>query len=409
MQNLILLYRKHALFVLYTLVLILVGIGLYYGFGYKHLPKIGIYSIFISLSYIGFAYLLKNKTVPSVKLPFNFSLNYKILDWVLFSSIVLFTAYHLWFLGHVPFISAVKILDYYKIAFIRQSIIEHDSSTIKYISAFMIKGIIPFALLYFSVTNKRLFYLIIPVSIFYAISLMQKGLVISIMIPLVVLTLINKEYLKSFLYTLMAIAGVFVLVYATNPNLRATQEEIRAEMEKNGHLYLQDQEISVGASFLSASDAIYTRVFVTTGLVSGYWFERIPSVYPYAKGCGYHFLAPALGCNFNDYDYSRIIYDATYVKESKIGLKGTVTVANFVYDYANFGYYGLFYSAILLSLFFILLNILFNYEFKWLVSLNALFIFWLSSGSFSTLLLSGGWIITLLLFLLFKNNLLKNS
>jgi len=409
MQNLISLYRKHALFVLYTLVLILVGIGLCYGFGYKHLPKIGMYFIFFSLSYMGFAYLIKNKTISSVKLPFSFSVNYKILDWILFSSIVFFTAYHLWFLGHVPFISAVKILDYYKIAFIRQSIIEHDRSIIKYISAFMIKGIIPFALLYFSVTNKRLFYLIIPVSIFYAISLMQKGLVVSIMIPLVVLTIINREYLKSLLYTLMAIAGVFVLVYATNPNLRATQEEIRAEMEKNGHLYLQDQEISVGASFLSASQSIYTRVFVTTGLVSGYWFERIPSVYPYAKGCGYHFLAPALGCNFNDYDYSRIIYDATYVKESKIGLKGTVTVANFVYDYANFGYYGLFYSAILLSLFFILLNILFNYEFKWLVSLNALFIFWLSSSSFFTLLLSGGWIITLLLFLLFKNNLLKNS
>ena len=46
-----------------------------------------------------------------------------------------------------------------------------------------------------------------------------------------------------------------------------------------------------------------------------------------------------MGCNFNDYDYSKIIYNAVYIKEKKIGLKGTVTVASFVYDYANFGYY----------------------------------------------------------------------
>jgi len=273
----------------------------------------------------------------------------------------------------------------------------------------MIRGIIPFTLLYFSLKNKPLFYFLIPIVIFYSISLMQKSLIVSIMIPLILYSITNRSYLKSIAYTAIAIVGVFILVYATNPNLRATQEEIHAEMLKNGHLYLEEENTSMIGGFLSASDLIYTRIFVTTGLASGYWFEKIPSTFPYAKGCGYHFLAPMIGCNFNDFDYSHIIYDITYIKEAKIGLKGTVTVANFVYDYANFGYWGLLYSGIILAAFLVFLEKIFANSFKWIISLNALFIFWLSSGAFHTLLFSGGWIITIFMFFILKHHIIQEE
>ncbi len=322
---------------------------------------------------------------------------------LLLGSIIVFTIIHLVFLGNVPFISAVNTLDYYKIAAIRQEIGEHDNMLIKYISAFIIRGVIPFALLYFSIMNRKLFWLVLPFGIFYALSLMQKGLVVAIILPTGIYAFLNRQYLKSFFTAVIAIGGVFVLVYTTNPSLRATEAEIEQAMKESGKEYKKaDKELSAGESLYSASDAIYTRVFLTTGLVIGHWFENIPSVYPYAYGCGYHFLAPALGCDYEDYNYARIIYDATYIKEAKMGFKGTVTCASFVYDYANFGYIGLFYSGFILALYFILLNKLFSNNAKWNLSLNLLFIFWLTSGALSTLLLSGGWVITLLLYYIYR-------
>lgn len=383
--------------------LILVATGLVYGFGLKHLDKILFYSVSFFLFYFLFSYFFRNRKLKEINLSNKLHISRRTAELSLFGGIVIFIFFHLIFLGHIPFISAVNTLDYYKIAFIRQDINAHNSTLIKYISAFMIKGIIPFALLYFSVANKKLFWIIVPFAIFYAISLMQKSLIVSIMIPTGIYAFINRQYLKSVFTAIIAIAGVFVLVYATNPSLRASKAEIEAAMKKSGKVYVDSsEELSTGASLLSASDAIYTRVFLTTGLVMGHWFENIPSVYPYAHGCGYHFLAPALGCNYDDYDYSRIIYDATYVKEAKLGLKGTVTVASFVYDYANFGYFGLIYSGLILALYFILLNKLFSNNSKWNLSLNLLFVFWLTSGALSTLLFSGGWVITLILYYVYK-------
>jgi len=396
-------FKRHPLYLLYLLVIGLVSVGLLYGFGLNHLGKIGFYVLTLTFFYSLFYRVLRNKQWNFIAFDPTRNIKKNHLDFFLLGSIGIFILYHLCFLGQVPFISAVKILDYYQIAFIRQNIIEHDHSFVKYVSAFMIRGIIPFALLYFSITNKKLFFILIPIALFYALSLMQKSLIVSVMIPLIIYSVIDRKYLNSVLYSAIAISGIFILVYTTNPNLRATQEEIRSEMEKNGHLYLPGENMSAAASFLSASIAIYTRVFIATGLAAGYWLDNIPSVYPYTKGCGYRFLAPAIGCDFNDFDYSHIIYNATYKKEAKIGLKGTITVANFVYDYANFGYIGLFYSACITALFFNFLGKIFDNNFKWIISINALFIFWLSSGALHTLLLSGGWIITIILFIIFKS------
>lgn len=396
--------KQHALLVIYFFMLALVCVGLIYGFGAKHLPKVLVYAVSFFAAYFLFHYLFRNKRFFSRSVMPRFLPSKKTADLTLFFGVIGFIIFHLGFLGHVPFITAVKTLDYYRIAFIRQEIIMHDSTIIKYMSAFMIKGIIPFALLYFYIGNKRLFWFFIPFAIFYAISLMQKSLIVCVVIPICVYAFINRRYLIGLVFGFISIVGVFVLVYATNPSLRATQGEIAKAMRETG----RDYEISSGENgsasehFLLATDAIYTRVFVTTGLVAGHWFDHIPSKYPFAKGCGYRFLAPLLGCNFDDYDYSRIIYDYVYEKEAKIGLKGTVTVASFVYDYANFGYIGLIYSGIILAFFFLVLNKLFEDNVKWNISLNTLFIFWLTSGALSTLMLSGGWLVTLLLFFVYR-------
>ncbi len=393
--------KQHSLLILYFLSLLLVSAGLYYGFGAKHLPKVIFYTVSFVISYFLFHRLFRDRNFKLDKFTLKRP-SKNIVDLSLFLFCSGFVIIHMIFLGHVPFITAYNTLDYYYIALIRQHIGEHDNNLIHYLSSFMIRGFIPFAVLYFSVSNKKLFYLFIPFAIFYAIALMQKSLIVTVMTPTAIYAFCSRKYFKSLLMVLTSVFGVFILVYTTNPSLRATQEEIRLAMLKSGKHYEMEAERGTGEGILVASDAIYTRVFLTTGLVSGHWFEKIPSKFPYARGCGYHFLAPMLGCNFTDYDYSRIIYDDTYKKEAKMGMKGTVTVASFVYDYANFGYYGLCYSGIILAFFFTLLNKIFANNIKWNLSLNFLYIFWLSSAAFTTILLSGGWILTLLLFFFYK-------
>lgn len=400
--------RQHSLLILYFLSLVLVAAGLYYGFGTKHLSKVGLYTFSFFIFYFLFHWLFRNKKLGFEKLNFKRP-SKNIADLALFFFCAGFVIVHMIFLGHVPFITAYNTLDYYYIALIRQHIGEHDYTSIHYLSAFMIRGIIPFALLYFAVANKKLFYLFIPFAIFYAIALMQKSLIVTVMAPTMIYAFFNKQYIKSVIMGSIAVLGVFVLVYATNPSLRATQEEIREAMLKSGKHYKMEMEKGAGDGFLVATDAIYTRVFLTTGLVSGHWFDKIPSKFPYSKGCGYHFLAPILGCDFKDYDYSRIIYDDTYRKEAKMGLKGTVTVASFVYDYANFGYYGLAYSGLILAFFFLLLNKIFDGNLKWNLSLNTMYLFLLSSGALTTILFSGGWILTLLLFFIYRPYLKETS
>ena len=369
----------------------LVSTGLIYGYGFKHIPKVVFYTTIFTIAYLFFYHKMKNKAWDGFQLPFLSESNRKNVELLLVSFIVVFCVYHFLFLGHVPVISAYNSEDYYGIAFMRQDINNHSNVFIKYVSSFMLKGIMPFALLYFYISNKKYFWILFPIVAFYSIALMQKSLIVSVLIPLIVYLFIKRKYLSATGCSLVAVLGVYTLVFVTNPEIR-----------KDSLSHIDTSDLQSGDSFFSASDAIYERVLFTTGKVSGHWFDKIPSKYPYSKGCGYHFVAPFLGCDFNDYDYSRIIYKDVYQKETKLGLKGTVTVMNFVYDYANFGYYGLFYSAIIVAFFFAFINKLFDDSYIWTICLNALFVFWLSSSAFHTLILSGGWLITLVLFFIFK-------
>ena len=402
-------FKKHPLFILYLFIVGLVLVGLCYSSGLKHIFKIVVY-LFV---FIGVYFFLNTKIgLPKKeRMPDWLTVkqnHQKAACYTLLVFIIGFIVLHLSFLGHVPFITAWKSLDYYHIASVRQSINELNNPVINYLSAFVIRGFIPFLLLCFFIIDKRCFYILLPVALFYALSLMQKGLVACALIPLIIYTLINKSFLKAALFSFISFAGVYLLVYIANPKMKATQDDINAEMKKNGSLYKEDDKKFDGSS-TSAVSKIFERVFVTTGKVAGYWFDKIPLEYPYAKGCGYRFLSPLLGCDFNNFDYSHIIYNATYTKESKMGFKGTVTAANFVYDYANFGYIGLAYSAFILALFFFFLQHLFSHSFKWIISINGLFVIWLSSVAFHTLLFSGGWLISIFLFLIFKNLLLVKT
>lgn len=418
------LFLSYSFYFIYCIVFALVSFGIIHSTGIKFFPELLIYFLSFTFFYFLFSKTIKFKFIKSILnryYTFNSSHQafFDMLAYAFACFIVLFVIGHFVFLGHIPVLSSFLSLDYYGIALIRQSIIEHDSAAINYISAFMLKGFLPFFLIYFFNKNRFIFNLLLFVSVFYGLALMQKAYIVTVLAPLIIYSFLQRKYIYTVLLSLIPFIGVYILVYVTNPQLRATEEEIALYLSDKDSVYINKMYKDMSASgvkkeksaienLTTATEGVSERVFVTTGKASAYWLELIPDTFAYAYGCGYNFLAPLLGCNYNDYDYSHKVYDIVYEKYAKKGLRGTVTVSSFIYDYANFGRIGLVLSGIILALMFLVIQSVFDNNVKWLISLNFLNIFWLSSAYTTTLLLSGGWALLILLYIIFRPQLNKH-
>lgn len=148
---------------------------------------------------------------------------------------------------------------------------------------------------------------------------------------------------------------------------------------------------------------LFYRVVFVPGEVVGNWFAVIPVDLPFAYGCGYRPVAAMLGCahqNFPQLVYS--IYNRSLVKQ---GVSGTMNAAGFMDEYANFGLPGLIVSGVIMAVLLYLLGILFAGRRAIGIALNAVPLLFLSSGALLTLLVSGGWLTTLLLYVVFYSEL----
>ena len=88
-----------------------------------------------------------------------------------------------------------------------------------------------------------------------------------------------------------------------------------------------------------------------------------------------------------------------YPKHAKKGLKGNVNVASFMYEYANFGVYGLILSGVFLGLLFVSIEKIFVNNITLKLAINLIPVLILSSQAITTLLFSGGWGLSILLYL----------
>ncbi|MGD0711206.1 MAG: hypothetical protein ABR968_08475 [Bacteroidales bacterium] len=184
-----------------------------------------------------------------------------------------------------------------------------------------------------------------------------------------------------------------LLVFASNPNLRG-------EKDTAEEIHVKPQKVPIVTSI----NAVFLRTCLTPGKVIVHWFDLIPSKRPYLYGCGYRFLQPFTGCD-QYYDYASLIYIDLYPEYYKHGIKGSMNVASFMYEYSNFGDIGLVLSAAILSLIFVFINLLFiNASFAVKFSLNIYSILVLNSSAITTLLFSGGWGLMIILFLFYKKD-----
>lgn len=332
------------------------------------------------------------------------------------------TLYVISHMGEVNVWQAMRVNQTWEIVFIRQNILVGAPDHVHYISSLLLKGILP-CLLLISFCLKRwwIFAVIGLVSTVFAITLMQKSTIGFIFLPMLVYTILRRNYM-GILVVLSLVVGVvsFLTVVASPPyrpaiwlnyndaHIPVSKEfmkdtNTRQETNKE-HLidlsaeYIRDQ--SSGWKIITLMDATFVRVVLVPGLVVSQWFTMLPEHVPFAKGCGYRFMAPLLGCTHQN--MPAILYNKLYPEFFEAGVYGTVNVASMMEDYANFGIIGLVLAAGVLAIVLFSVQVIFAGAESFILPFNIVYIMGLSSFSLYTSLASGGWVISLLLFLIFK-------
>ncbi|MCG3166587.1 MAG: hypothetical protein POELPBGB_02367 [Bacteroidia bacterium] len=386
--------RKHPFFVLYFIIVVFLFPGVYYKSGYRFFGE-----LFLHLFSFIAIYFLLQKFLPAFSVPVKFGLPEKAefiipyLPNVALFSVSFFIIFHFYHIGFVPLVETAQSDNVVDIALIRQHVTTYSSTWVNYLRSFIMRAVIPFFVVYSCITQKKQWFIAwTVVGIIYSLNLMQKSYIVMTFVPLGLYFFLNRKYLKSFAIMMIPVIGVYFLMIITRPS------KVTAEDEK--------VEMTTTETLNKSSKNLISRLMVVPGKTVGDWFLLIPDEYPFLNGCGYRF-ARIFGCEFTE--YSKVFYPRLYPQYAEKGLKGTVNVATFMYEYSNFGKTGLVLAALIVSLLFLFIQKLFDQDFVWLAVFNFFPALMLSSTSFTTLLFSGGWGLTILLFFIFRSRLITTA
>lgn len=281
---------------------------------------------------------------------------------------------------------------------LRANIYENTPSLQIYLSSWNIKAFIPFTLIFLYLNKRKLlFTLLLILAVVYALSMMQKSLILSVLFPLIIVGIFQKRVFFVILLLSISLSVIMGLVAMTSHYIHNTRVE---QPVNTDHL-----ELSLGGKMYRYTYGIYKRVMIVPGEMVAEWFRVIPKEKPFLNGDGYNFISKLRGTTYHD--YSTELYPLIRPYYVERGLSGTVNVASFMRGYSNFGMFGLIVSCAIISLFLANLEVIFRDDKNLFIAINCFPIFLLSSGNLLTLLVSGGWIVLICLSILFKNHLTK--
>ena len=237
---------------------------------------------------------------------------------------------------------------------------------------------------------------------------MQKSYFVTLFIPILIYCLLNKKWVNSLGYFAIPITGILLLVIVTNPNMRTKDKTITSIQQTPNSVSQPDHNYQPvkGSKIKKIAETLSNRIFLIPGKMVSDWFKHIPHDLPYLKGCGYRFLKPFTNCYKN---YQLELYEIVYPQSYNKGFKGSLNTSSFMYDFANFGIIGLLISALILGFIISFIEVIFVDNIILKFSINAFYILMLSSSAISTLLFSGGWALMIILFGVFRKNLLISN
>jgi len=440
--------KQSAAFSLYCALLAALCLRVIAQSGSENLSHLLVYACSLVLSYLLFHRLLCQRGVAPAAAPRKpespglAKLPNRIADGLLIAS-AMFILCHFAYLGHVPLAAGMLSNDYFDIMRIRQSVFFEAPAVFRYPPNIILKSLLPFLLLYYYVVGRRKrFWIAAGLATFYGLALMNKMFVLIEYAPLVLYLLFNRRFYSAAATTLVPVAALALLVFVQNPHIRPAlwtpqgkatasgkpllikalpapqvsqapqgPESLQAPTVQPTHQVLALPEVAAARKVALPTispvrqfvETIYLRVFVVPGQVISVWFSSIPKQLPFANGCGYRVVAALRGCEFRF--YPALVHDLENPRLVAEGVHGTMTAASFMEDYANFGIMGLVLGGILLAFVLALITRLFANDWRWALVLNFIPIAMMVELPLSTVLLTGGWASTLLLYPIFRERL----
>lgn len=387
--------KRHLLFMIYTLVFLLLLYGVIKVSGWQYVPNLMIYFSAFLLFYFSISAL--NGKIGFFRNDFSWlhSVGERLkVEYLVFASI-LGIVIHFIFLGKIPTWDAYKAMKLSEVVMIRRNITENMPFWVNYMMSWNLKALIPFTLaILFIRKDQKWYWIFFPIAVIYAFLMMQKSFILLVLMPMGIIALLTKKWLYVLKLGVIAVTVVFTLSYVQNVTLRGGFNDIRLEYEK---------EPSAGGLFDRLFLALTNRVTVVPGRTVTSWFKHVPEDLPFLYGNGYKIVAKLTGGEYHD--YARELYPYVYKENAKHGLVGSVNVASFMRGYANFGIPGLVLAAFILAIVLIFIESVYAGFDIFKFAFNAFPVLMLSSTSLETNLASGGWLLTMVLFLLFRNKL----
>ena len=384
--------KNHSIILIYHFVFFILAYGVFSTSGTNYLIHLSIFYTALVSSYFLTSFAFAKKT-SSLSIPF---IDHPKTTLILFFSCITLIILHFIYLKDFPALTAWGFEKNHEVVNLRRSITTNAFTLVNYIASFNVKSIIPMTLLLLIIKKeKKLYWILYILSSFYAFNLMQKSYIVVIHGPILIYCLFQKKWLHSFKYLIMCSSIVTILVTIHNPELNTNKKEkIVQQPDEINNQKIVNEKTSNGFTIINS---LKKRIIIVPGKTVSGWFENIPKNLPFQYGNGYRFLTRLNG---NEYiNYAQKLYPIMYPKHAKKGLKGNVNVASFMYEYANFGIYGLILSGFFLGLLFVSIEKIFVNNLTLKLAVNLIPVLILSSQAITTLLFSGGWGLSILLYL----------
>ena len=376
------LFRRHPLLGIHLVIIGLLLVGLVQRSGMDHLAQMAGYVAVLLSSYFLLDRIVGGWTVPDLRQD-----KVKLLAWTVLLLTCSIAVAHWAFLGQVPLIAAMGEQDDLVVQSIRLHMTEDIPTWMAYASNILIKALIPVTLVLCYKRFPRLFLALAIAGGIYAISLVQKSYIITLFVPLWVAFLISKRWWSFSLLT-----GGFVLITALLL--------LVAQPEKLDRDAVADDGKPKKGLVEDLVTSVMRRVVLMPGWTVSAWFEYIPEQIPFQEGSAVRPLALVLGKPYHALD--REVYDIEYPVEAAKHTEGTMGSASFMYGWANFGLVGLLLSGVITAVVLRLITLLFAGDWRWAICVNVFPLLVLSSVALTTVLLTHGWAVTLLLGTLFR-------
>ena len=390
------LLKKHTLLSIYTVVFIILLYGVIETSGDKYVLNLFLFFVPLVLFYFGFTYLAKGKEFRIFNSIKKIPEQLPEYAYMILAGLCVFLIIgHLIHIGGSAGLKGLSVMDTNSIVELRRNITSEASTLWNYLSSFNIKALLPFTLLLLAFKKKKLFFwILLIIGAFYAFSLMQKSYILTVLFPIILLSLFRKKYLHTLGLLITCGTIIVSLIVIQNPQMRGGVDNV-TKMEIPADERIEDSR----PYFVRVLIGLKNRVLVVPGEMVSEWFEHIPAKKPFLYGDGYGFLCKIKG--IKHIEYSKTLYPIIRPKFAKQGLKGSVNTASFMYEYSNFGNAGLVLSALFLGFLLVFIESIFGNNALLKTSLNLFPIFMLSSGALTTALFSGGWGLVIVLYYIF--------